>query len=595
MADATITPVLQVTTASGVTPQPQGTPEPGALLSGTIAGKDANGNFLLKTANGNLSLHSNLPLTYNSDVVIRMEGGGAQANTSSAKIVSVNGTPFSEFVQQEQPEEDSISNSLLSQTSQTVATGPSPLAQPNIIHAVVQSVPASANATAQSPAADQEPVFTSGTEVVIRLPAATAEASSGPPPATTPLAQPIPASALPGTTFGQTTTPPAAVETEMQPVAEPLQPSAVSPPASATGPGTPDLPQPPATTPTAQSLQTTLYAAYSRQSSLSIPSAQQTQTAIVPTSTDAPQAKAVSIQGQVVSADKDGTIIVQTQTGAVTLKSAPLAEPASLTSGTSVTIELPENISQTTSSLQTAISSAPAPLAELAASWSTLKDIINVINETGSGAEGTEQTSSSGQTNNLLARLPAMNTGFASSSLSFMSSLANGDAHKILGEDVINLLRQNGRTDLLQKFAGELATVSDGSSAKAGQPTPTWQATVLPFVYSGELQQARIYIKRDAPDKKQRGGSAKGGTRFVVEVSLSEYGGMQMDGLIRKMQSGTIFDLMIRSNTGFSKAGTVGYPLHLCKRRGADGFFRHARFSGDQRLPGKTAGRYAGG
>src|SRR5215472_13540751 len=99
-----VTPINQIQSATGVIQQPQANAE-SILISGTISGRDASGNFLLKTQNGTIALQSNTPLTYNSDVVLRLTPNAAQG--TSARIVSVNGEAFSQFTQPAQTETDS--------------------------------------------------------------------------------------------------------------------------------------------------------------------------------------------------------------------------------------------------------------------------------------------------------------------------------------------------------------------------------------------------------------------------------------------------------------------------------------------------------
>lgn len=547
MADANIiAPVSQSTATSGVSPQSPPPSEPGATVSGTIIGKDTNGNFLLRTPNGNLSLQSNLPLTYNSDIVIKF--GQSETPGSNAKIISVNGEPFAEFLHTQQPEGDSISGNLLAQTSQSTKVPPeNTQSQPqNIIRAVVVPTPTGNVVQPQTQQTNTGNVLANGANVIIRLPDVQETQTASP------LEQanlPLPVKTVTETVQQISVETPApkttvAAQQEVVPVHAPnLQPTtanvSMQPYDSAARQQSANEPAQPAIS------SNPLYAAYSKQIAASIPQSEQPQA----TNQSAP---GKTIQGQIITSGKGGTVTIQTQSGVVTLQADTVSseQAAKLVTGTNVIIEPADNFAQTV--LQAAIPQTPATFPEIAASWNSFKEIINLLNSNNEPVvNNTHAEPQKG--NSLLSRLPVLGENFVSASLSFIKTLASGNANKILGDDSISNIRQNGRADLIQKFFGELANLTGIFSAKPEQQQTGWAASLVPFVFQGEVQQARIYVKRDAQNRKQSpDGQSANGTRFVVEVDLSEFGGVQMDGLVRRKQANTIFDLMIRSRNDFS-------------------------------------------
>jgi hypothetical protein len=600
MADITILPSAQVQNvapgvqsgnATSTTATPANLPQ-GTLLSGTIIGKDASGNFLLRTLQGNFSLHSTTPLTYNSDVTIRIDT--ANGSGSNARIVSVNGEPFSSFSAPVTPEGDSVSPALLlpanaaepsaptqtiqavvvsttqtegntpqnvsqpltpgstitinvpnaPEAQQTATNVPTPAAPPdNTVPANVAKLlqPASGQpVTPQTVTTASLPTNNSANISVPQTPASTSSSSAP----QTETANIIPAAISPNATaqtIAQAANTAAQPVTTTQPSATPTQTTTNASTPSATLPENPP-PVTQATTntstiPTSQGVtanvnaQTTvpdpsLYNAYKQPVAAS---------ANVPTGTNVAQPN--SLQGTVISTNENNVVTLQTPTGTVTAQIPPGSPP--LATGAAVTIDLPAAIVPLV--ISQPLSSGPASLPELAGNWQTLSDILDVVSASNIPAAST-----------LRAQLPQLGADFLSSSFAFISNLARADAKKILGDDIINNLRQNGRVDLVQKFTSE---VSDLSQAFAGIPTKqlSWQMILMPFVFQGEVEQARLYVKRDGGNKKERKTHKDNGdTRFIVEVDLSETGPLQLDGLVRQKQDTTLFDLMVRSKQPFS-------------------------------------------
>jgi hypothetical protein len=564
MADPSIViPPPQVQTVAAGGQQTQSATEAGAqqpslpqgtLVSGTIAGRDANGNYQLKTSQGVLTVQSKVPLTYNSDVTIRI--GTNTAGTTSARIVSVNGQPFADFATPDPDTTDSVSSSLLVQAPQTASTPQTPAT--NALPAVVVS----------APAPEQQPTGATllpGNSVVIRLPQTPAqetqtqaaqqssEQQASAPPQTSPTvsasatvaAQPQEvaqnpqvavapqqpaAPPAPVTATSVAVAPSAAAETDLAPQQTVTAVSEAQAPQNQTGqPQGPSVQQP--ATQAQNAPVSALYSAYTRQSASAAPPAAASEPSAPSTA-----AASTTIPAQIVSVDENGTLNLQTPVGAVTVQAAALPALSSIAPGTAVLIELLAAAPEQT------LTSTPASLSEIAASWQSLKDIVGLVNARNAPAASA-----------LLERLPQLGPGFLSQSTTFIATLLQGDARKLLGEDTLDLLRQNGRLDLIEKFSGELANLGASFTAQGQRPVSGWQPLFLPFVYQETLQQARLYVKRDTP-KKERGTKSSGDTRFVVEVDLTELGSLQMDGLVRKKEQSTVFDLVIRSHHAFAPA-----------------------------------------
>jgi hypothetical protein len=75
----------------------------------------------------------------------------------------------------------------------------------------------------------------------------------------------------------------------------------------------------------------------------------------------------------------------------------------------------------------------------------------------------------------------------------------------------------------------------------------------FPIAVASELQQTRLFVKRDRKQKENNGIlSNEENTRFVLEMDLSQLGEIQMDGFVRNQNNKVQFDLIIRSLTKLS-------------------------------------------
>lgn len=555
MVDITlIAPTSQVQTVSAGGQQTQsatqtGVPagahlSPGALLSGLITGKDASGNYMLRTEQGTFSLHSTPPLTYNSEVVIHVDTSAG--SNATARIVSVNGEAFATFSAPASEEGDSLSPSLLARTTPqsahatTASMGELPSAsRPLNLSAVTVPLPAGTAQAAGVPAAP----ITPGTPVMLHLASQGSEPTASASPATAPVAaesvpSPSVASSVP-TSSTSTTQPqlPAAPTLPASPAATSAPPLAPAQNTAAAQGQNMATPAAPAAAPiNAQATTTTLpvssqqptppaplqspqYAAYAK----TTPSVNTLPSSLPPSP--------VTLEATVLATHPEGEVTLQTSQGILSVK------PESLPQGTVLVPTMPIAITLPASAALT----PETPADSLA---TALQQILSAA-----------QAKNPAAGNELLARLPTIGPEFISSSVSFMASLLQGNGRKLLGEAITSALHDAGKEEVLEAFDAHAANVAQqfGTPASSGQNSaPQWQSLILPFVYQGALQEARFYVKRDAPQKDKDGRKTKGDTRFIVEVSFSDMGELQLDGLVLPKDNATVFDLVVRTQTAFT-------------------------------------------
>ena len=144
----------------------------------------------------------------------------------------------------------------------------------------------------------------------------------------------------------------------------------------------------------------------------------------------------------------------------------------------------------------------------------------------------------------LASRMPQTGANFTGSTLFFIAAMTGGDAGKLLGQRIVSILEQQGRGDLVRKLGADFAVARSG----LGETTPSqnWQLFYIPLMHEQEIHPVRMFVKKDR-ENEEKNKKKKTDTRFIIEVSLSVLGDIQIDGFVKHKEKGLQFDLMLRT------------------------------------------------
>jgi predicted RecA/RadA family phage recombinase len=240
-------------------------------------------------------------------------------------------------------------------------------------------------------------------------------------------------------------------------------------------------------------------------------------------------------QGQmaavVMGKEPTGALIVQTRLGMFTLpqvQADAMHQPGSVITWQVRTILPPQATAQPLP--MTGAVGGLAAASQLTSEWSALHELTAAL-QTMQGAAAAQA---------IQRIVPHIGSNMGAGLLFFMNILRKGDVTEWLGKDIIDKLEHMGKADVVQRLGNDLAAVR---GLFADQPQGNWQAMFFPVMVEKELHQAQMFMKQEQDDKK-KGGS---GTRFIVELDLSNLGPMQIDGFIKKREHATQFDLVMRT------------------------------------------------
>ena len=519
----------------------------GTQLSGVVSGHDEQGNAIIRTEALKLVLNTQFAMAKGSQVVIRLEQPLTRNQQPSVQIVSVAGKPT---VPTAAPQSR---DALLSAPPLPVMKEGIPaqlrteLAKPvGILLEVANAKPEAAPVATPRGAAATQVNLSDGTRMTALLfrPAPAAQGL----PLEQALLQPQAEGATPLTV--------AQLKTGLQLQIRILQvilPSATPASAAGTSPAAPTqtAPTPEQATPAAPSIQArNAYAAYTRQSvGGEATPVEQRPVASSPASQPVlggrqvqqmlQQAEAPLGSGQMagVVTGKDNTSapIVQTNLGSFSLPQVPAgtAPPGTILTWDVQGVMPPQQPG--TTAPQTALplpEGARGAISQLSTQWNALSELVQLMQN----IEGTpiEMALSKGLSN--------LHGNFTAGLVQFMSILRKGgDIGKWLGKDVQEQLELLGKTELLGRLNHDMGMLS----RLFNEPQTNWQGLLFPVMHENQPQQVHLFIKKDEENKKGGGGS---GTRFVVELDLTNLGPMQLDGLVKKREQQTYFDLVIRTH-----------------------------------------------
>lgn len=250
------------------------------------------------------------------------------------------------------------------------------------------------------------------------------------------------------------------------------------------------------------------------------------------------------LAGMVTSHPPGGNALVQTAIG---LLSVPAQ--ADLPAGTRLLLDM---VGEPLPPLP-ATTAAPAPSGLGAQGWPALAEALDTL-------AGANQSQALQQ---LLRVLPQADTRLAASLAAFAGGLQRAETKSLLPESSLRDLEKIGRKELAAKLRGDLETLGE----EAGRPVAggDWRSYTLPFLNGQVVEPIRLFVRHRGDDDSAGTRGAKGDDqRFVVDISLSRLGRLQLDGLVRRADK--LFDLIIRTDQ----------PLSADMRRDILGIFAEA-------------------
>ena len=237
-------------------------------------------------------------------------------------------------------------------------------------------------------------------------------------------------------------------------------------------------------------------------------------------STTAPQPGGPLAAGQTLLAtvvsSTPGHTVVETAAGTLVLKT-----PGALPKGLGLALEIAGPVRPPETD-----AARPSPLSSRG--WPALEEAVPILHRDAPDLHRV-----------LIANLlPKPDSTLAAGIIMFLTALRTGDIRAWLGEDMVRALNR-GRPDLARRIEGDFRELSRVADDTGGGD---WRVAVIPFNAQTSIEQLRLLTRRPPRDEPGKDSDA---ARFVVDVTLSRLGRIQLDGLVRRKDKR--LDLMVRT------------------------------------------------
>ncbi|KAA0587683.1 hypothetical protein HUE56_25060 (plasmid) [Azospirillum oryzae] len=229
------------------------------------------------------------------------------------------------------------------------------------------------------------------------------------------------------------------------------------------------------------------------------------------------------LRGTVAGSTPQGQPILATKQGMLALN-----VPASLPPGAKVTAALAD-LAQATQAAAPTLPGPPGPLD--GRDWPAMRQLMATL-----------AAADPALAKSMLATMPQPNRKLTAAIGFFLAAMRGGDAAGWLGDDAASALDKAGRRDLLERLEKDF----DGLRREAAEPLPgDWRSYTIPLMDANGPKPIKLHVHPLKEDEEGGGKErSKSGSRFVIDLDLSRFGPMQLDGLVRPNH----FDLILRSH-----------------------------------------------
>lgn len=137
---------------------------------------------------------------------------------------------------------------------------------------------------------------------------------------------------------------------------------------------------------------------------------------------------------------------------------------------------------------------------------------------------------------------PSNGANFGPAIMLFAAALKSGDLQGWMGEKKLEMIQKLGKDSVLSRLSGETSSLAANNDA-AGTD---WKSYPIPLLWQNEISKVMFHVRKEPSENEQEQG--QGGTRFVMDLSLTRMGDVQLDGLVRDNR----LDLIVRTQIPIS-------------------------------------------
>ena len=241
-------------------------------------------------------------------------------------------------------------------------------------------------------------------------------------------------------------------------------------------------------------------------------------------------ARPMIVAGRVLPPEGSGGVLLRTPIGTLRI---PLGSPPQTGALMTLEVTLPGR-EAAPAGPRTALA-APA----LTRAWPALLEAMAAVQRPGVSAADVELAQVLGASANPIAQaVPRAGPTLGAGLLFLMTALKGGDIGRWLGAEPLRVLERAGRGDLAGRLKADFGQLSRLAQDAGGD----WRLFALPVIGDGDVQPIRFFLRKHDEDANGQADRRPPG-RFVVELTLSQLGDLQLDGLARPQR----LDAVLRS------------------------------------------------